>query len=113
MAESYFFTLHIPQRITIIPNKTERKRILEELERTILGDQATGADSDVEMREKRLLVDNTLTNCEESAEKDLLCEAYEDSEDYLLEQAYVQVASSHYLNRGSTVARAPNALTGY
>ena len=55
----------------------------------------------------------TLTNCEESAEKDLLCEAYEDSEDYLLEQAYVQVASSHYLNRGSTVARAPNALTGY
>ena len=93
-----------------MPNKTERKRILEELERTILIEQATGADSDVEMRETRLLVDNDPDNCEEGDEEDFLCEAFEDSEDDLLEQVYVQVASSRYLNRGSTIARAPQRL---
>src|SRR5205807_8095412 len=110
LAENYFFTLHIPQRITIIPNKTERKHILEELERTILIEQATGADSDVEMREMRLLVDNDPDNCEDSDEEDLLCEAFEDSDDDLLEQVYVQVASFRYLNRGSTITRAPQRL---
>ena len=80
LTENYFFTLHTPQRITIMPNKTERKRILEGLERTITIEQATGADSDVEMRETRLLVDNDTDNCEDSDE-DFLCGAFEDSED--------------------------------
>ena len=80
--------------------KTERKRILEELERAILIEQATGADSDDEMRETRLLVDNDPDNCEGSDEGDLLREAFEDSEDNLLEQVFVQVATPDPPSRG-------------
>ena len=63
LAKNCFFTINICRKLflhnkhTIMPNKTERKCVLEELERAILIEQAIEEDSDDEARETRLLAD--------------------------------------------------------
>ena len=83
-----------------MPNKSEQKHALEELECLILIEQATGANSDDEMREAKLLM------LVDGAEDFFLHEALEDSEgeDDLLEHGYLQIASTCYLNHESTIA---------
>lgn len=99
-----------------MPNKSERKRILEALEVEIFTQQMVASDSDDEKEETELLMMaddddySATTDSEDEEDLHLLKSNVYCEDDDTFEQVYLEVASTRYLERGLGVARPSDRL---